>query len=61
MAGENYDIYVFDGFPTKTEKTIHGNQNFVNKLAFNQSGSFFVSASADKNLTLYDGKTLEQV
>jgi WD40 repeat protein len=59
MSGEDNDIYVFDGFPPKAEKTLHVHSNFVNKLAFNNDGSLFVSASSDKNLTLFDGKSLE--
>ena len=39
MAGEDYDVYVFDGVPFKSVKILHTIQTFVNKVAFNKDGS----------------------
>lgn len=34
LGGENYEMYVFDGVPFKSVKTINTHSNFVNKVAF---------------------------
>lgn len=39
MAGEDFDIYVYDGVPFKHAKTLKGHSNFVNKVAYNKDGT----------------------
>lgn len=48
MSGENYDLYVFDGFPAKQFKTVRNHTNFVNKVKFNSDGTRLVTVSSDK-------------
>ena len=60
-GGENFNIYVFDGFPTKSLKTLNAHQNFINKVQFNKDGSQFLSVSSDKQIQVYDTSSLEVV
>lgn len=61
MGGENQELHVFDGAPFKAVKTINNHTNFVNKVAFSQSGAKFLSASSDKTIAVYDSESTEQI
>lgn len=60
-AGEGNEIYAFDGVPFKPFKTISPHTNFINRIAYNQDGSQFVSVSSDKTIIVHDTQTLETV
>jgi len=61
LAGEEKDIYVFDGVPFKYVKTLSLHSNFINKVSFNPSGDKFVSVSNDKSINLVDASSLEVI
>lgn len=61
VSGENYEVYVFDGVPFKSVKSIHSHQNFVNQVKFSPNGQQFLSVSSDKSIIIYDTESLEQV
>lgn len=61
MGGEGMEIYVYDGVPFKFTKTLNVHSNFINQVAFNKSGSHFVSVSGDKSIVLHDTNSLEVV
>lgn len=59
LGGENQELHIFDGAPFKSVKTVNNHTNFVNKVAFSQSGTKFLSVSSDKSIAIYDSESTE--
>jgi WD40 repeat protein len=61
MSGENYEIYIYEGVPFKYLKVLSVHNNFINKVAFNPSGSILASVSSDKTIVFHNSETWEVV
>lgn len=61
VAGENNEVYLFDGAPFKHTKTISQHTSFVNKVAFREDGKVFITVSSDKSIVLHDTETMEVI
>jgi len=60
-SGEDMSVNWFEGPPFKFKKSIKDNTRFVNCVRFSPDGNLFATASSDKKVILYDGKTGDKV
>ncbi|KAJ8397817.1 hypothetical protein AAFF_G00435060, partial [Aldrovandia affinis] len=60
-GSDDYTSAFFEGPPFKFKMTISDHSRFVNCVRFNPDGSRFVTAAADGQIFLYDGKTGEKI
>ncbi|KAH3760288.1 WD40 repeat protein 2 [Pelomyxa schiedti] len=56
-GGEDAGVNFFDGPPFRFKKAFKEHTRFVNALKFSPDGSKFISASSDKKVFIFDGKT----
>jgi len=54
-GSEDFGVYFYKGPPFKFESAWKEHTNYVNAVAFNPSGSHYISVSSDKKVAVFDG------